>query len=55
MSTSACVSSSEGSSKAHHDAGRGHGQTLVVQSDLQEQGREAYLRDGGYEVKRYHE
>jgi hypothetical protein len=27
----------------------------MVQSDLQDQGREAYLKDGGYEVKRYHE
>lgn len=26
-----------------------------VRADLQDQGREAYLRDGGYEVKRYHE
>ena len=29
--------------------------SMMVQSDLQDQGREAYLRDGGYEVKRYHE
>ncbi len=28
---------------------------MMVQSDLQDQRREAYLRDGGYEVKRYHE
>jgi len=28
---------------------------MMVQSDLQEQGREAYLKEGGYEVKRYHE
>ena len=27
----------------------------MVRSDLSDQGREAYLRDGGYEVKRYHE
>ncbi len=28
---------------------------MMVRSDLKDQGREAYLRDGGYEVKRYHE
>ena len=29
--------------------------SMMVQGDLQEQGREAYLKEGGYEVKRYHE
>ena len=28
---------------------------MMVRADLQDQGREAYLKDGGYEVKRYHE
>ena len=28
---------------------------MMVRADLQDQGREAYLRDGGYEVKRYRE
>ena len=28
---------------------------MMVRADLKAQGREAYLRDGGYEVKRYHE
>ena len=28
---------------------------MMVRADLQDQGREAYLKEGGYEVKRYHE
>jgi hypothetical protein len=28
---------------------------MMVRSDLQDQGREAYPREGGYEVKRYFE
>jgi GDPmannose 4,6-dehydratase len=29
--------------------------SMMVQADLTDQQREAYLKDGGYEVKRYHE
>ena len=28
---------------------------MMVRADLQDQGREAYLKEGGYEVKRFHE
>ncbi len=28
---------------------------MMVRADLQDQGREAYLKEGGYEVKRYRE
>ena len=29
--------------------------SMMMESDLKDQGREAYLKEGGYEVKRYHE
>ena len=29
--------------------------SMMVAADLKDQTREAYLRDGGYDVKRYHE
>jgi GDPmannose 4,6-dehydratase len=28
---------------------------VCVRADLQDQGREAYLKQGGYKMKRYHE